>query len=456
VPDNNDTQIEGSTQTKNPLSLLQVAGWFFAALILISIGGGYFLWQFVNDTKDSIDQNIANNKSSITSLSDAVINSELQLNNQIKQLTLLQNDLSNSVEAFLAQSSHLRKDWLVGEAEYLVKLAANRLTLETDIKTAITALSSADARLLEAGDPGLLLLRQEISNNIVKLQALPVIDVNGISIKISSIIQQIDYLPLVTPEPDNIKQKLELEQTDSDTNNTNSKPAINWKSVTTKVVSDLLSLVRVRKHDQVIQPLLTPEQRFFLTQNLKLQLEQARTALLHQQQRTFRERLTKSIEWIKEYFDQSKSATQSAITILTDLNKVNLTQRTPDLSYALQLFTKFQAGIRLHKKTVSVTKKKSTKTVKKTLKKNNKKKKPIKKIPVKKQNTKVEIKKVSNTKPKVAAPIKKPLEKNNSVTKKTTVKPVEVQKEKSNDQKNIQNNNDNVTPITPGNSGVSL
>jgi len=346
-----EKKIPHKKTTKKSLSTSKIAGGFLAALMLISIAGGYYLWEFINDTKNNIDQRISNTKSDVTSLSDSVIQSDSNLHDEIKSLVTLQNELSNSVQALLSRSTHMRKDWLVSEAEYLVKLAANRLTLEGDIKTAITALTNADARLLDAGDPGLLLLRQELTNKISTLKTINVIDINGISIKISSVIKQIDKLPLVTPDPESIKQIHKKEKDDQEAKNKNdNNEEFDLGKVITQVTKDLTELIRIRKHDQQIQPLLTPEQRFYLTQNLKLQLEQARTALLHHQENTFKERITVSITWINEFFDKSKKSTQSVIETLSDLGKTTLTQETPDLSYALKMFTHFQAGIRLDKK----------------------------------------------------------------------------------------------------------
>jgi uroporphyrin-3 C-methyltransferase len=415
------TAPEASNEPKKAYSLLQITGIILLVVILLSAAGGYYLWEFVTLSKDTIEQKITTTKINVSSLSNSLTQSESKLNQQINSLNTLQNELSTSVEALLARSTHMRKDWLISEAEYLVKLAVNRLALEDDIKTAIIALSNADIRLREAGDPGLLLLRQEISNNIIKLKAIPAIDISGMSLKITSIIQQVNSLPLMTPDPESIKQI----QQDTIEKNKSNTPS-NWKEVTSKVVTDLTSLIRIRKHDQIVQPLLSPEQRFYLNQNIKLQLEQARTALLHQQQNIFQERITGSISWIKEYFDQSKTATRSAIALLSDLMKVQLTHETPDLSYSLKLFTDFQAGIRLKKKSTSVKHKKTAVT-------NSSKQKRVK-------NKKLE---------------KKSLPKKSVVKKIPAVNTVTTDK-KSDDQKSIKNKSEQPIPLTPAIPGVSL
>ncbi len=446
-----------------PYSIMQIARWFISALIIISIGGGYYLWQVVYDAKDELDQNVASTRTQVSSLSRALTNSESDLKAQINQLNTLQDELSKSVQALLSKSAHMRKDWLISEAEYLVKLAVNRLTLEEDIKTAITALTNADARLLEAGDPGLLLLRQEIRNNITALKALPIIDISGMSIQISSVINLVDRLPLVTTDPESLKQT----QQSAAKKITEDAP-INWQQVTSKVVNDLTSLVRIRKHDQVVQPLLTHEQRFYLTQNLKLQLEQARTALLHQQQTVFRERLTKSISWIQEFFDKTKTATQSSITILSTLNKEKLTQETPDLIYTLKMFDDFQANVRLRKKPAPIKKQKtkSSKKLKKTTTNKTLKPKVVKKIQTPDKKIKTTVIKPSKAKQqdktvliqtppkKQAIQIKVPEQ---TIPTMQTTKPA---KKETSDKKSIEETKQQQIPVLPAQpeskSGISL
>ncbi len=440
LPQNTKPAAE-SPATSTPFSLLKIASWFLGSLLLISIAGGYYLWNFVNDTKDNIEQKIVSNNVAASTLSRSLSNTESKLDNKIAALKTLQSELSDSVAALLAKSTHMRKDWLVSEAEYLVKLAINKLILEDDVKTAITALNNADARLLEAGDPGLLLLRQEISNKLTALKALPVIDTSGMSIQISSVIQQVENLPLVTPDPKSFKQI--QQSTDKDDVPTN------WKEVTSRVISDVTSLIRIRKHDQIVQPLLSPEQRFFLVQNLKLQLEQARTALLHQQQIIYRERLSQAIVWINEYFDISKAATKASLNILNNLNKKTLTNPIPDLTIALRMFDKFQDGTQLQK---NVTPPKPKKNISKKIRK---KIKPKKITAIKKQNPKPVINRPEIKKPdtKKVEPVINKNEKNNDSKKTKTQNIIE---EKTSNEKTLENNTKKVPLIIPTKPGLAL
>ena len=81
----------------------------------------------------------------------------------------------------------------------------------------------------------------------------------------------VDDLPLLTPEPETATQR---------SNCPIRPPVDNWKELPAAMWEDMKKLFIIRDHQGHIKPLLSPEQHFFLTQNLKLQLEQARLALL--------------------------------------------------------------------------------------------------------------------------------------------------------------------------------
>ncbi len=67
-------------------------------------------------------------------------------------------------------------DWLLAEADYLVKLSARKLYLEHDIFSATELLENADQRIASLNDPNLFPLRQAMANDITALKALPIID----------------------------------------------------------------------------------------------------------------------------------------------------------------------------------------------------------------------------------------------------------------------------------------
>ncbi len=235
-----------------------------------------------------------------------------------------QQQMQDNFADLLARQQLLRKDWLLAEAEYLVKIASHRLALEHDVETAVVALHAADDRLRDTRDPVVLKVRKLIARDIRTLEQLPKQDTAGISLAISALAQQVDKLPLRTPDPKTMQQREATPPTPINGDG--------WKAMAQNVWDDIKGLVVIRNHEQPIEALLAPDQRFFLSENLRLQLEQARLALLNNEPVIYRERLNTAVNWIKHYFDNKAVETITALTTLKQLATVKFLVELPDIS----------------------------------------------------------------------------------------------------------------------------
>lgn len=236
-------------------------------------------------------------------------------------------DLKESLENLLQTNSHLRRDWLLAEAEYLIRLANHRLILMRDVETGIMALMAADQRLSEIGDPVLIQLRQELVNDIQRLRAVPKVDSVGISLTLNALASQINALPLRTPDP-----KTRAEQAgDSAASKTTS-----WDELPAAMWQDIKGLFTVRHHDQPVQKLLTTEQQFFVAQSVALKLEQARLAVMNGHAEIYKSRLQDIVVTIKEYYDINADTTQQVLQSLDELAQKNIQQVMPDISGSLK------------------------------------------------------------------------------------------------------------------------
>lgn len=290
-------------------------------LVLLGLAG----WQYGWKEYQAFQQHIAGLESGMQALREDTRQQLQQFGEDLGKVTSRQNHLEEGLDSYLAENSHLRKDWLLAEAEYLIKLASHRLLLEQDVKTAIIAMQGANARLAEVGDPALLGVRKQISRDIQKLKSVPTIDIAGISLTLSSLVQTVSKLPLQVPDPQAIRQRIEERKPES-------HKVDNWKSFLVAIWNDLKNLVVIRDHEQPLQPLLTADQQFFLVQNLQLRLEQARLALLQGETGVYQERLKELEKWIPLYFDTSHPLTQSTLDTLAQLRKQDITPELPKLT----------------------------------------------------------------------------------------------------------------------------
>ncbi len=306
-------------------------------LVLILIGalagGGWYGYQWYLKSQN----NVAELEQQQQALAQQTQQMAEQLQDRMNALQKNQSELTRFVEVMRDQNQHLRKDWLVMEAEYLLQLANYRLLFERDIDTAVVALQSADARLKDTGDPGLLPVRKSISNAIQSLKQIEQIDLAGLSLTISSLSNEMDKLPLNMPDP----KSREGQQGEIDLS---AKSVSSWSELPAAIWRDIKSLIVIRDHSQPVAPLLSPEERFFLTENLRLQLEQARLAMLSGQGQIYKERLNTARDWISKHFDTEAALTKSTLDTLQQLADANVAPSLPDISFTYQAMQNYKGA----------------------------------------------------------------------------------------------------------------
>jgi len=260
-------------------------------------------------------------------------NSELQqrLATQEKNQQALNDAFSN----LLKTRRHLRNDWLLAEADYLLRLANHRLLLARDTGSALAAMQTADERLRELADPAVIPVRNTLAEDISRLKAVPEPDIAGLSARLSALAHGIDSLPLLSAYTARKPTNVEADSSE----NTRVE---DWKQLPEAIWRDIKKLLVIRERHGKVIPLLSPEQHFFLIQNLKLKLEQARLALLNAEQDIYKERLQTAADWIRDFFKADDPATQAMLAQLEQLATENIKPRLPDISASYRALQDFR------------------------------------------------------------------------------------------------------------------
>lgn len=259
----------------------------------------------------------------------------LELKNQDK--TLLQHTQENKTEQnylkdSVKQLTTLVKEkgqdpilWRFAEVEYLLTVANHRLLLERDVATAMIALADADKRLDKIGDPALIPIRKKIADELTALKSLEIPDVSGMSVRLSALTENIQNLPLISIK----REPQSEEQTDSDT-------VKDWNEFGQKILDNLKGIVSLRRTDEVIEPLLPPQEQHYLSQNLGLKLEESRLALLRRDTAVFQSHCRDIREWVGHYFDKDSAAVADVINTVSEFEKTELKPQLPDVSGSLR------------------------------------------------------------------------------------------------------------------------
>jgi uroporphyrin-III C-methyltransferase len=150
-----------------------------------------------------------------------------------------------------------------------------------------------------------------------------------LTIRLDEAIRQVDELPLLSaldrrstprvPAPASPASAAELAASAAGWSGVVSEQ---WRKVIDPVWDEVRSLVRVTRIDQPEAMLVAPEQAFFLRENLKLRLLNARRALLSRQFDTAQSDLRDAQAALDRYFDRSSKR----VAATTDLLKLVATQ----------------------------------------------------------------------------------------------------------------------------------
>lgn len=258
---------------------------------------------------------------------------------QTAEIATLQERLSDAIKQVEAGRDRSESDWRLAEAEYLLRLANQRILMENRAEGALALLRSTDTILKELDDVSLYPLRQSLASDISKLESVPNLDLEGSYLRVAALIDRSKDLPTLTLEQQ--RQLPELidnvitEQVDTETQ----------QSITSgfaKAISKLESLIVIQRHDQPVEPILSPDQGHYLRQNIQMLLEQAQLALLRQQQSVFTTSLSRAQSLLMQYFDRDNYTTSVLIQSLAELTTLNVSPTIPDISGSLKALQQHQ------------------------------------------------------------------------------------------------------------------
>lgn len=334
-------------------------GLFSVLFVLIFIGFGlaaYFGYQTYSavQTQNAAISELRNNTSKHARvLKDSKTNNE---NTQISmtqlasavdtQLSKQQQELENISDQLSAIKGSTRKDWLLAEAEYLLRIANQRLLIEQDPIASESLLEAAEQILSEIDDAALMPVRIKIAEELLLLRSSPkgqidklLLQLNAVSTHVSAL--SLDTLPTQRTEGENDVTENNSSDVSSDTSSTTSTPTNSseqhwWDRLTDKIVSALSRAISIKRTDKPITAPPSPAYEQYLKQNLALRIEQAKLLLMRNKFSDFEKSLTDSLAWSKQNLPTSKS-TGIVIAELEKIASQRPTQQSTDISGSLDM-----------------------------------------------------------------------------------------------------------------------
>ena len=251
-------------------------------------------------------QELARDTAAKVALLDAKL-SEVAL--QREQLELLMQSMTRS-----------RDENVVGDIEASLRVAMQQASITGSAEPLVSALRQADERLARYRQPRLEGVRRAVVRDLDRIKAVSVVDVSTLTIKLDEVARQVDDLPLLAVsqpggEPGRPAGPARPKPADAATTSAPLDPNAGWwarawhdagnkwEQLSSDVWREARGLLRVTRIDHPEAALMAPEQVFFLRENLKLRLLNARLALLSRQFDTAQNDLHEAQGMLERYFD---------------------------------------------------------------------------------------------------------------------------------------------------------
>lgn len=309
----------------------------------VALLASLMLWQKVNNMQEQLARQSADALSQslearalakqAMSLAQETSTRSAVLDSRLSEVALQRSQLDELMQSL----SRSRDENLVVDIEAALRLAQQQAQLTGSVEPLLAALKSAEQRVVRAAQPRLALLQRAITHDIDRVKSAAVSDTPTMLVKLDELVRLADELALanaVAPAVSAVKKS--------------QVPAAPvpkwWLEVLQLMVNEARGLVRVSRVEVPDAALLSPEQSFFVRENFKLKLLNARLGLLSRQIDSARADLVVAEDALKKYFDASSRKTQAAAVLLQQVQAQMRNLQLPRVDETLAVLTTAAAG----------------------------------------------------------------------------------------------------------------
>lgn len=228
---------------------------------------------------------------------------------RVAETTMQRSQLEDLIQS-LARS---RDENVLADVEAAIRVALQQSAITGSAEPLVLTLKQADERLARYNQPRLERVRRAVAQDLERTRTAGVTDVTVLTIRLDDVIRQVDDLPLLA-----LPERRATARSTPRSEEPAAAPAqpasdAGWGDRLGQAGSDFFdhlwqevkALIRVTRIDQPEAMLVTPEQSFFLRENLKLRLLNARLALLSRQFDTAQSDLRDAQSALDRYFDRN-------------------------------------------------------------------------------------------------------------------------------------------------------
>ncbi|MBA4175356.1 MAG: hypothetical protein C0505_02140 [Leptothrix sp. (in: Bacteria)] len=253
------------------------------------------------------------------------------------------------LEELIQSLSRSRDENVLADVEAAIRVALQQSAITGSGEPLVLTLKQADERLARYNQPRLERVRRAVAQDLERARTSGVTDITQLTIRLDEVIRQIDELPLVSAPERRAPARAAAAAAVASAALAASAPAkaasavargwpwaAPWREFGAVVWQEVKGLVRVTRIDDPEAMLVAPEQAFFLRENLKLRLLNARLALLSRQFDTAQSDLRDAQSALDRYFDRGSrrvvAASELVRGVMTQARLVNVPR--PDATLA--------------------------------------------------------------------------------------------------------------------------
>lgn len=227
------------------------------------------------------------------------------------------------IDDLIQMLSRSREENIAVELEASVRVALQHAAITGSAGPLVAALKNADERLSRVDQPRFEAARRAIARDLNRIKSVALTDIASLSVKLDEAVRVADEVPLLaTPQPHRAARRPAAASAPSVAASAGaaSGPDWPWLATANRILANIWdearALVRITPIEHPESMLLAPEQGYFLRENLKLRLLDARLAVLSRQFDLARRDLLVAQSAIERYFDRGARQTAALLELV--------------------------------------------------------------------------------------------------------------------------------------------
>ena len=319
--------------------------WFWGVALVAAGGliGSTLVWQKLSNIQEqlarqSADSGAQASEARATARQAQELAMETAAKLAVTEARLSEVSLQRTQREELMQSlSRSRDENMVVDIESSIRLAQQQAQLTGSVEPLLAALKSADQRIARAAQPRLTPLQRAIAKDVARIKGTALADTPALLVKLDELVLLAEEIP-VANAVGAARPAVQLQRKSDET------VTSWWMRVGLVARDELRGLVRVSRIEEPDAALQTPEQSFFLRENLKLKLLNAKLGLLSRQIDSARSDLASAATSMGRFFDVSSRKTQTAQALLQQMQTQMKALEVPRVDETLAALTTAAAG----------------------------------------------------------------------------------------------------------------